>query len=451
MEGEKKKKKSKKKNSKQSKTTEGVAVANGATVYEHEHVQSSNSTGVQNTVVSESDVDANSHKNEDLRSTDSTALLEEDVRRLEGEKQNWLQREVASLLSSLFTVLLFEQHFLVWASVKLEEKIRLLEDEKDSCVQKEVDLEKTIRNLQDEKGSWLRKEASFEEKLKELQSEKSSWILKKLAEKIVNSYTDMIARLEEVNVGLQAQVKESEESRNSLLQENQQLLESATFLEARIQHLEREVSYSASSGTDIPKEVPKNEDENSLVEAACALVEKLVAENAELVEKVNELHLELDRHSLHVSHASTAGLHPTLMTSESTVAPDSLSPYDDKMVVSIERPESHESIQTVDHQNVFIHADLEPTAGSRAKQEELPQPYGISEVSEISEISEIPLEENEIQEEIEVDTIPKAVGGEDDAVPLTDAPLIGAPFRLVSFMAKYVSGADLVNKNSSAG
>lgn len=36
-----------------------------------------------------------------------------------------------------------------------------------------------------------------------------------------------------------------------------------------------------------------------------------------------------------------------------------------------------------------------------------------------------------------------------EAVPLSDAPLIGAPFRLISFMAKYVSGADLVKQNSS--
>lgn len=32
----------------------------------------------------------------------------------------------------------------------------------------------------------------------------------------------------------------------------------------------------------------------------------------------------------------------------------------------------------------------------------------------------------------------------DKEVPFTDAPLIGAPFRLISFIAKYVSGADLV-------
>lgn len=40
------------------------------------------------------------------------------------------------------------------------------------------------------------------------------------------------------------------------------------------------------------------------------------------------------------------------------------------------------------------------------------------------------------------------VAGEEASggVPLVDAPLIGAPFRLVSFVARYVSGADLAEK-----
>ncbi|PKA65589.1 hypothetical protein AXF42_Ash020519 [Apostasia shenzhenica] len=35
------------------------------------------------------------------------------------------------------------------------------------------------------------------------------------------------------------------------------------------------------------------------------------------------------------------------------------------------------------------------------------------------------------------------------AVPLSDAPLIGAPFRLLSFVARFVSGADLVNQDKT--
>ncbi|KAK3212826.1 hypothetical protein Dsin_017532 [Dipteronia sinensis] len=60
----------------------------------------------------------------------------------------------------------------------------------------------------------------------------------------------------------------------------------------------------------------------------------------------------------------------------------------------------------------------------------------------IGEIVQIPLDDYEVQ-----DVESQVVDSEEkDGVSLTDAPLIGAPFRLVSFVANYVSGADLVNK-----
>jgi len=65
---------------------------------------------------------------------------------------------------------------------------------------------------------------------------------------------------------------------------------------------------------------------------------------------------------------------------------------------------------------------------------------------DIEEIVQIPLDDNDVRDLQQQDT--KNVEN-DDAVPITDAPLIGAPFRLISFFAKYVSGADLVSQNSS--
>jgi hypothetical protein len=62
------------------------------------------------------------------------------------------------------------------------------------------------------------------------------------------------------------------------------------------------------------------------------------------------------------------------------------------------------------------------------------------------DIVQIPLDDNDVRDIQLQDT--KNVEN-DDAVPITDAPLIGAPFRLISFFAKYVSGADLINQNSS--
>ena len=68
-----------------------------------------------------------------------------------------------------------------------------------------------------------------------------------------------------------------------------------------------------------------------------------------------------------------------------------------------------------------------------------------SETDDSGEIVQIPLDENEARE-LELQA---AENDRNTTVPLTDAPLIGAPFRLISFVAKYVSGADLVGKSST--
>ena len=59
------------------------------------------------------------------------------------------------------------------------------------------------------------------------------------------------------------------------------------------------------------------------------------------------------------------------------------------------------------------------------------------------EIVQIPLDDNEVPD---LEMQAAETDDKSGAVPLTDAPLIGAPFRLISFVAKYVSGGDLVNR-----
>lgn len=59
------------------------------------------------------------------------------------------------------------------------------------------------------------------------------------------------------------------------------------------------------------------------------------------------------------------------------------------------------------------------------------------------EIVQIPLDENEVG----VTKLEDSRSVETGDVPISDAPLIGAPFRLISFVARYVSGADLVDKS----
>ncbi|RLN21713.1 uncharacterized protein C2845_PM07G27980 [Panicum miliaceum] len=55
----------------------------------------------------------------------------------------------------------------------------------------------------------------------------------------------------------------------------------------------------------------------------------------------------------------------------------------------------------------------------------------------------LPLDDIQIHED---DPRQPEADDEIDEVPFSDAPIIGAPFRLISFVARYVSGADLVNQ-----
>lgn len=57
------------------------------------------------------------------------------------------------------------------------------------------------------------------------------------------------------------------------------------------------------------------------------------------------------------------------------------------------------------------------------------------------EIVPVPLDDIQIHED---DGQQSGADDETAEVPFSDAPIIGAPFRLISFVARYVSGADLV-------
>lgn len=69
---------------------------------------------------------------------------------------------------------------------------------------------------------------------------------------------------------------------------------------------------------------------------------------------------------------------------------------------------------------------------------------GFDEPRTSGEIVPVPLDDILIHEDD-----PQPVGADVETaeeVPFTDAPIVGAPFRLISFVARYVSGADLVNQ-----
>ncbi|XP_034218381.1 myosin-9 isoform X4 [Prunus dulcis] len=339
----------------------------------------------------------------------------------ESEKQHWLQREAT--LEETIKQLQKETDLHIQKEATLEDAIKQLRNENDSHIQKEASLEDFIKQLRHENDSHIQKEADQQKEIVQLQSEKDSWLQKE------DSFKEMVAILNDDVAKLRAQVLELEQSRDNFVQENQQLMENSSSLQLQIKNLES-VS-STPSSDELPKHALEREDLNSQVEAACALVEKLMAENAELVEKVNELHVELDRRSATVELTSTK-------TSNITIAPPETASVIDPMSRSNE--DMSTSDQKLDSPEVAPIKQEMPSNGSEDSQHvafvpELP----LSD--EISEIVQIPLDENEVRNlELSVETDKNA------AVPLIDAPLIGAPFRLMSFVARYVSGADLVNQ-----
>ncbi|XP_077232804.1 mitochondrial ATP synthase D chain-related protein isoform X4 [Tasmannia lanceolata] len=464
MEEEKKKKKNKKKRGKQAKTTDDVVVGpeetslpeqNHVTELQQNHctATSGKSEVDQNSMVSEVDAKLDRREIDEAKGITSLGVLEEGVRQLEAEKHSWLQREgvleegvrqleaekhswlqregvleegVKQLEAEKHSWLqkerwleeeikkaVSDKHSWIFKEASLEDKIKCLQNERGSCIQREAYLEKKIGQLQSEIDSWIQKEASSEEKIKQLQSEQNTWNLK--------------------------EVDELENSKSGLLEENQRLRESISLLELRVPHREREGSPSGSSAGNMPKHGSNCEDSNNLIEAARALVEKLVVENAELVEKVNELCIELDRHNETAPQSSTIRFDPVML--ETSGISDSLP--EQKVLESGEEMESPAIIPTIPTEDTvvdFHNVDTESNVEVGIRPEDSPESYNASETKEIVLV---PLSENEV---LEVES-ELAESSEKLGIPLSDAPLIGAPFRLFSFVAKYVSGADLADKN----
>ncbi|CAN6814597.1 unnamed protein product [Brassica oleracea] len=222
-----------------------------------------------------------------------------------------------------------------------------------------------MRQLLDERSTFSQKEARLAKNLHH--DEKSSVAAAESSREMISSLNNEIGTL-------RAQVMKLEDSRSNLQEQNKSLVETVSNLQVQRENHESNVKGASE------------EELNSQIEAACTLVEKLITENAELVEKVNELCIQLNQ-SQH-AFAST---------------PESLA-------IEVQKSDTLEEIP--------IHDELIRTDDS-------------------GDIETAPLDRN-----LSVGEEEEASGG----VPLVDAPLIGAPFRLVSFVARYVSGADLAEK-----
>ncbi|XP_024974578.1 uncharacterized protein LOC112512704 isoform X4 [Cynara cardunculus var. scolymus] len=277
-------------------------------------------------------------------------------------------------------------------TASLEQKIEELHEQLNMHLQREADLERNVSQSQKERNLWHLKEADLETRILQLQTEKDSWLQKEAG------YEGKLNQLVEEASTLRSTEKSAAETIASLNKDNARL---------QAQH------------------VTENEDMKSQLESAQALVEKLVSENEKLVEKVNNLNAKLD------------------LKTETTQSYLPIKPEEDLIVRNSKAAASGIDESGTDPMPSSSAENLDDMGGSESDEVmeseviRLKSKNVDSNLNPISsgEIVQIPLDEKD-----PTSTAASEVG-------LTEAPLIGAPFRLISFVARYVSGADLVQKN----
>lgn len=369
---------------------------------------------------------------------------------LQSEKNSWLLKEAG--LEKRNNELVDEVEKLNSKRVNLEKKVKEMEKETENKVQKEVSLEERISLLVDEVENSNSTMVSLEEKVKETEKERENWVQKE------KSFREIISSLSGDNALLETQVKEFEELRTNMLQENQLLKANIQVLQTQVYNLEKSAGPPCLP-TGHEMNTPENGDLNSEVVATQALVDKLIDENAELVEKVKNLYVELERRGLPMEVSSYLGADVITTSSEAACIAIESALGSHKIPGAVHE---HEVDHTTEPKSQPSEAVLQSSERLQSLKDTIDKAVSDDEhVSKIDsriavnsseiesdEIVQIPLDENEVQSaDLEVTSVDQDQYEEE--VPLTNAPLIGAPFRLISFFARYVSGADLVNKNSA--
>eukprot|EP01018_Ginkgo_biloba_P004310 Gb_24301 [translate_table: standard] len=257
------------------------------------------------------------------------------------------------------------------------------------------------------------------------------------------------------------------QSLERLTLERRQLTAKMGAVQTGMQQLEREASVRARVEHDIavaskpeaskrwlgwgsPKDLVAEaagvaEDSCMQKEAAAAIVEKLVIENAELMEKVNELSAIVDQFNQRCSDLEESESRPQETTELDGTALSDAGCKEKSTDISLANGVVVKDKPRVSIENDHNTSQFESEVEVRASNEPVVKEHtenGLSMPNSIETVEEASVRESA---EIVVQNISK------ESVPLSDAPLMGAPIRLFSFFAKYVSGADLVKpKNSVA-
>ncbi|KAG2552145.1 uncharacterized protein LOC120652464 isoform X4 [Panicum virgatum] len=267
--------------------------------------------------------------------------------------------------------------------VLLEEKLNSLQIGYDELIKKEEVLGKKVRCIDDINGTLTRQEALLKERLSEL---------------------------EETNKTLVAQVKVLEEASSNTSAENHTLVKKLDELDSRLQALEARAALSeALEKVSDSKAIDPMNFTSPLYQQTIGFTEAMSKGNELIAERGLSSSVEL------ITDNSYRQINNT---------PSNAYASNHAQETAIQLPEIGTSNSIAQaHVDVNEHHRFDgPTS---------------------EEIVPVPLDDIQIHED---DLRQPGAEDEIDEVPFSDAPITGAPFRLISFVARYVSGADLVNK-----
>ncbi|CAL4930836.1 unnamed protein product [Urochloa decumbens] len=279
-------------------------------------------------------------------------------------------------------------------------------------------LHETIKQLEDEKRLWLQKVSAMENELEKLHSKVDFHVQNEvLLEGKLNSLQigyDVLIKKEEVldnNVRCIDDINGTLTRHEALLQERfSELEETNKILVSQVNVLEESSNNTFEENQMLVKKLDELDSRLQALEARAALSE------ASITEKGNELIAERGlSSSVEITPDNSYGL----FNNATSNAFASNHPKE----TSMQLPEIGISSSIAQ-----AHVDVnERQFDGPTSEETVP----------------VPLDDIQIHEDD-----PRQPGADDaiDEVPFSDAPIIGAPFRLISFVARYVSGADLVNQ-----
>ncbi|KAH9298271.1 hypothetical protein KI387_029953 [Taxus chinensis] len=348
----------------------------------------------------------------------NSASVEQEIRDFENKKYNaeavaekvsdW--KDAVQRQESEVTLLQdkLAQYAVIQASI--EGEVKQLKEEKYTWLQKEASIEGEVRQLKEEKYTWLQKEAVTREEIKKLKDEKHIWL------HIEACKDDEIKRLKAENfLLLQNEVSINEEVKNlsfenfCLHKEVNQLLTTFDQLNQKCcnvtksrnrQHVNTEENATTLSQLEI-------EEKSTNIK----LSDGVTQSNQLFVSVTNNDGTESDQPFISVTNNDgTKTAQPSIIISNN----------DGTFFIESETEviKKSKNAATVDRVQNCLSLPDSAAAIDEAKQRTS------DSVGEPAEM----IINNKLKE----------------TIPFSDAPLMGAPLRLFSFVTKYVSGADLV-------